>query len=57
MATIKKIKITGYCDHSDMAVKDDGIFTVKKHRVSDIKGTWKAMNKIEKEINKRNNKE
>ena len=50
MPTIKKIKITGYCDHSDMAVKDDGIFTVKKHRVSDIKGTWKATEAYEIEL-------
>lgn len=33
-----------------MAVKDDGIFTVKKHKVSDIKGTWKATEAYEIEL-------
>lgn len=50
MPTIKKIKMTGYCDHHDVAVKDDGIFTVKKHRATDIYGTWKATEAYEIEL-------
>ena len=50
MLTIKKIKITGYCDHSGMAVKDDGVFPVKKHRGTDIYGTWKATEAYEIEL-------
>lgn len=50
MPTIKKIKMTGYCDHHDIAVKDNGVFTVKKHRVTDIYGTWKATEAYEIEL-------
>ena len=50
MPTIKKIKMTGYCDHHDIAVKDDGMFTVKKHRTTDIYGTWKATEAYEIEL-------
>lgn len=42
MATITRIKAVGFADHVDMAVQDKGIFTVKKNRMIDIQGVWKA---------------
>ena len=42
MATTTRIKAVGFADHIDMAIKDYGLFTVKKNRMVDIKGVWKA---------------
>lgn len=42
MATVKRIDAVGYADHHDVAVKDDGVFTVRKSRGIDIYGVWKA---------------
>lgn len=47
---VNKIKMTGYCDHRDCAVKDDGIFIAKKHRPTDLKGVYKAVEAYEVEL-------
>ena len=50
MPIVNKIKITGYCDDKDYAVKDDGIFIAKKHRPTDIYGVYKATEAYEVEL-------
>lgn len=47
---VNKIKITGYADHKDCAVKDDGIFVAKKIRPTDIYGVYKATEAYEVEL-------
>lgn len=42
MATITQIDAVGFANHKDVAIKDRGIFTVKKNRMIDIEGVWKA---------------
>jgi len=42
MPTITKIKMTGFIDSRDYAVSNEGIFTYKKSRPTDIEGVYKA---------------
>ena len=50
MATIKRIDMVAFADHTDVAVTDRGVFTVKKTRGTDIYGMWKATKAYEIEV-------
>lgn len=48
--TVNKIKLTGYADHKDVAIKDDGVFIAKRTRPTDIYGVYKAKEAYEVEL-------
>lgn len=50
MAKVTRIKATGFCDHIDHAVTTEGVFIVKKHRPTDIKGVYKATEAFQLEL-------